>query len=471
MSSYLQIAGSMSPDGSPSIFLFFPQKRYVFNVGDGFQRFCTEHKVRLAKVDQFFFTHLSATTLGGLTGLLLTVSDIGVPHININGPSGIRELISSLLKFVHRPDFTVNVNEFLPNSSSEVYSDSHVSVHYFSSQYLSTYIIKTPDSPGKFSTQKAKSHKLTPGPLFSQLAQGKSVKNKFGDEVRPEDVLEGGGRGDVVVIVNFLKKVSLSGCEGNLGIYSAEFQRLSNDILSVVEVGDVVSIVYIFDPTIDPQKIILTSFFKSFTSNFFNSTHLFMIKEASSKLFVSSDSLQNLFSGYFEKFYLNLNYLPSCPFANEIFHDIRNYLNAKVEPAVPLLKFFISSKKECKIETNSKIPKILERIENQINHDELLDIATNIQDKVTKISNNLNFSRAGGVLFLGTGSAIPSKYRNVSSILVSFGINLNLLESITSEDIVNYLKEEKFLILLDCGEGTVGQLFRIFEISLKKSFY
>merc|ERR1712059_210565 len=44
------------------------------------------------------------------------------------------------------------------------------------------------------------------------------------------------------------------------------------------------------------------------------------------------------------------------------------------------------------------------------------------------------------VVFLGTGAAIPSKYRNVSSTLVHMS--------------------EEVSVLLDCGEGTYGQLCR-----------
>ena len=52
----------------------------------------------------------------------------------------------------------------------------------------------------------------------------------------------------------------------------------------------------------------------------------------------------------------------------------------------------------------------------------------------------------GKVVFLGTGSAVPSKYRNVSSTL----LQLN--------------KEES--VLLDCGEGTLNQLLRLYPTSI-----
>lgn len=48
----------------------------------------------------------------------------------------------------------------------------------------------------------------------------------------------------------------------------------------------------------------------------------------------------------------------------------------------------------------------------------------------------------GKVTFLGTGSAVPSKYRNVSSLLYQL---------------------PQCSILLDCGEGTLNQLLRLFS--------
>lgn len=48
------------------------------------------------------------------------------------------------------------------------------------------------------------------------------------------------------------------------------------------------------------------------------------------------------------------------------------------------------------------------------------------------------------VTFLGTGSAVPSKYRNVTCIYLDFF--------------------KKGSMLLDCGEGSYGQLIRRFGI-------
>ena len=62
-----------------------------------------------------------------------------------------------------------------------------------------------------------------------------------------------------------------------------------------------------------------------------------------------------------------------------------------------------------------------------------------LEDQLQSNSDILDFPK---ITFLGTGSSVPSKYRNVSSILV---------ENLPGK-----------YIILDCGEGTVLQLHRMF---------
>lgn len=52
----------------PSVLLFFDRQRYLFNVAEGFQRFCTDHKVKLAKVGNVLMTRVTTEASGGLPG-------------------------------------------------------------------------------------------------------------------------------------------------------------------------------------------------------------------------------------------------------------------------------------------------------------------------------------------------------------------------------------------------------------------
>ena len=52
------------------------------------------------------------------------------------------------------------------------------------------------------------------------------------------------------------------------------------------------------------------------------------------------------------------------------------------------------------------------------------------------------------VTFLGTGSSVPSKYRNVTGIMVE--------------------TQPGSFIIMDCGEGTLGQLVRLHGVEVRK---
>ncbi|XP_040966559.1 tRNAse Z TRZ4, mitochondrial-like [Gossypium hirsutum] len=90
--AYIQIlgVGMDTHDTMPSILLFFDRQRFIFNAGEGLQRFCAEHKIKLSKIDHICLSRVCSETVGGLPGLLLTLAGMGdgVP-VNIWGPSNL----------------------------------------------------------------------------------------------------------------------------------------------------------------------------------------------------------------------------------------------------------------------------------------------------------------------------------------------------------------------------------------------
>ncbi len=42
--------------------------RYVFNAGEGFQRFCVQHQIKLNRISDLLLTRLSTDACGGLPG-------------------------------------------------------------------------------------------------------------------------------------------------------------------------------------------------------------------------------------------------------------------------------------------------------------------------------------------------------------------------------------------------------------------
>ncbi|TKY62054.1 Ribonuclease Z [Spatholobus suberectus] len=69
--------GMDTQDTSPSVLLFFDNQRFIFNAEEGLQRFCTEYKIKLSKIDHLFLSRVCFETAGGLPSLLLTLASMG----------------------------------------------------------------------------------------------------------------------------------------------------------------------------------------------------------------------------------------------------------------------------------------------------------------------------------------------------------------------------------------------------------
>lgn len=72
MSYYLQVLATDSIDSSACIALFTDSHRFLFNCGEGIQRLCVEHKVRLSKIRALLFTDFSPQNSFGLPGAYVT---------------------------------------------------------------------------------------------------------------------------------------------------------------------------------------------------------------------------------------------------------------------------------------------------------------------------------------------------------------------------------------------------------------
>lgn len=68
MRVFVQVVGIGSGDSSPALLVATDAYRYLFNAGEGLQRFCMEHRVRMARVDGVFLTRVCNETVGGLPG-------------------------------------------------------------------------------------------------------------------------------------------------------------------------------------------------------------------------------------------------------------------------------------------------------------------------------------------------------------------------------------------------------------------
>ncbi|RAL48093.1 hypothetical protein DM860_017884 [Cuscuta australis] len=491
---YVQILGTGmdTQDTSPSVLLFFDQQRFIFNAGEGLQRFCTEHKVKLSKIDHIFLSRVCSETAGGLPGLLLTLAGIGEEtqglYVNVWGPSDLNYLVEAMKSFIPKAAM-VHTNSFEPapgddatkpnthidsevvkissvlvrprhsKGSSDVntltYNDEDQTKGFSESQCSSkpgdlsvVYICELPEIMGKFDPEKAAGLGLRPGPKYRELQNGNSVKADRQDiMIHPRDVMGPSAPGPIVLIVDcptMSHLEELSSIE-SLGPY------YSNKSPKAIENCKLVNCVI----HLSPSRVASTSAYKQWMSRFGGAQHIMAgheVKNIEIPILKSSARVA-----------ARLNYL--CPqlFPASGFWSPSAPVFA-CEGSVPqvdgtvsaenLLKFYLRpysrlgldrscvpnlvSPPEIINELISEIPEIEEASQHvaQLWHG---NGGTNVDPCLEGMTRE-----EMEIVLLGTGSSQPSKYRNVSSIFI------NLFS--------------RGGILLDCGEGTLGQLKRRFGI-------
>ncbi|GAB2293508.1 tRNAse Z trz4, mitochondrial [Dionaea muscipula] len=272
---YVQVLGTGmdTQDTSPSVLLFFDKQRYLFNAGEGLQRFFTEHKIKLSKIDHIFLSRVCSETAGGLPGLLLTLAGMGEESglsVNIEGPSDLKFLVNAMKSFipnaamVHTKSFGPSTNNAgiaaaEPKECSEPiklvenqvvkisaillqprYSDSEITTPSGSETVMNgkpgsagkpgdlsvIYACELPEIQGKFDPIKAKELGLRPGPKYGQLQKNQSVKSDLlGVMVHPSDVMGPPIPGPIVLIVDCPTTFHLQNLLTNnaLSTYYADF--------------------------------------------------------------------------------------------------------------------------------------------------------------------------------------------------------------------------------------------------------
>ncbi|XP_067089611.1 zinc phosphodiesterase ELAC protein 2 isoform X1 [Osmerus mordax] len=96
---YVQVVGAGSRDNGASIYVFSDLNRYLFNCGEGTQRLMQEHKLKAARLDNIFLTRMSWDNVGGLSGLILTLKDTGVPECVLSGPPQLEKYVDAIRVF------------------------------------------------------------------------------------------------------------------------------------------------------------------------------------------------------------------------------------------------------------------------------------------------------------------------------------------------------------------------------------
>ncbi|KAF3673225.1 TRNAse Z4 isoform 2 [Capsicum annuum] len=534
--SYVQILGTGmdTQDTTPSVLLFFDKQRFIFNAGEGLQRFCTEHKIKLSKIDHIFLSRVCSETAGGLPGLLLTLAGTGEEGMSVNiwGPSDLKYLVNAMKSFipnaamVHARSFGPSVGSseatddlFVPiddevvkisavllrpryskvskttkEGSSEL-DDPLVGVNHLA-ENLSVqrmhstaefplkpgdlavvYICELPEIKGKFDPKKAAALGLRPGPKYRELQLGNSVQSDHQDiMVHPSDVLDPSVPGPIVLVVDcptpsHLQELSSIHSLTPFYTYPSEQSKeMCKKVDCVIHLS--------------PASITCTTEYQQWMSRFGEVQHVMaghQLKNVEIPILKSSARIATRLNYLCPQFFpspgfWSLPRLKSLPSVSKAPNEFSLPSSCEVITAENLLKFHLRPLAQLGLDRTG-IPEIISRpkiIEDLIS--EIPEIV-GASEHITQLLHGNNNTNGGNttlqannvvikepwlqetalpcclegitredmeIVLLGTGSSQPSKYRNVTSIFI------NLFT--------------KGSILLDCGEGTLGQLKRRFGI-------
>ncbi|CRK93935.1 CLUMA_CG007462, isoform A [Clunio marinus] len=486
----LQVLGNGANGGSSSIYLFSEQTRYLFNCGEGTQRLAHEHKTKLARMENIFLTRKTWDHFGGVSGLCLTLQDVGVPSLHLHGPAGIDRIFESSKKFVVLKNMNVVTPEcndggfyedsvmkvnYVPlkkvlksemtsertgnektdmifkddtdyygyengiegsssNSSIEAKESFQVEADY--EDTVMAYICKLQERPGALDIEKCVDRGVPPGPLLGQLKNGIDVELPNGLFVKARDVRAPAFPGSVFIFVDIPDESYLQSL-----IKCQRFKRHQK----TAEKDDDRAVVVIH---FSPPQMMENKLYKQWIDEFSASTLHLCVNE------------QNEFSGYFaahrtqrqlneldENVFPLLRERHPCLTNNEenftkkmkideendkfkYYHQLQILSTFHIRPA----KGFDRSYEPC-----SNPEKVLEET---ILDEDSMKLISEFKEKIVKRSREERAKEFPKVITLGTGSCIPNKTRNVSANLV-------------------HISKDNCAIL-DCGEGTLGQLVRFY---------
>lgn len=482
MTCSLQVIGTGSSEIGPCLSLFTESGRFLFNCPESFQTAVMENSMKLKSFKHAFITRPSWSNVGGLPGLALSSKDLdddNRSHWTVTGPGGLDSFPDICKVFLDarktgvgftpatdalgeaavykNNSFTITAIELSPSDAplelsdySEGSDDDEKEEQPSKRACLQrtgrissvvAYVCKLATIRGKFDAKKAAQLGLPPGPQYATLTKGIPVTAPSGNVIHPHQVLGSDQIGPQFLVIE---------------IPSSSFlpSLISHSSLLPPELNPVIIV------HITPKEVYQEKEYQDWLKGFGKGTkHILLHRD-----FCPPEmSLRSCFNVQ-----LPLHMIDSNVFRLPTFVSLPNDNSAIAnDPSVIIgqndLVFHLRpSAKLGKVDCddtlktmNSIIHETMTRLSSNSDFNHQLEQNYSLKDNfnalLTKSSPSSSYlftpsplpeGKSTHITFLGTGSTFPSKYRNVSSILL-------------------HLPNGGY-VLLDAGEGTLSQLYKCF---------
>jgi len=380
------------------------------------------------------------------------------PGLDIIGPKGTHAYLHSLRHFMRREKFQMRIHEgaYLDENESNQKSKKRMRDHvdlirrgfYIETiplfhqsgpveiQILS-FLIKTPPIQGKFLPQKAKELGIPPGPLYAKLKEGQSVKviiDGIERKVESQEVLLEGSPGVAIAVIYCPSNDVLTQLE-----QSEQLAKLQGDSVNGAPTMDVMIHV---TPSNIFQGISYQEWIKTFPS-FVDHIWMDSIENISdcSRIPVGGTAFRSAALGALTRSIVHDEIYPS-PIANLESQIQQSTItgNVRIIKATRMLEYSLIPRTRKGLVYSGTV-----MTETELKDAKSLAYESGAVAKAAEILDSIEAKASDAItdaelIFTGTGSALPCKHRNVTGIVLRIPNGNSML--------------------LDVGEGTIGQLLR-----------
>lgn len=468
-SAFIQVVGHHTNDFKPALLVNSEGRDHLFNCPEGIGRLGSNGNLKIAYAENIFLTSPIYENIGGLFSHSVGLQDGGSDKMTIHSTADIGDVFQSVDKFLQYHNcMSKTINDIVKNGyrddsievkaividrhkneTNELDGDRESRKRAKTTPSLLAYHCTLPDMLGKLDPKKCSEFKVPVGKLLAKLKHGEDVTLADGTVVRSADVVGPRSPGLKFLVIDCWDKEDVGAIIANPEI----------DVLRRDSGGEAIGLVI----HMAHHSIISDERYQKWLADFdSNCKHMFISnKDQVRSSHVNPCSLQYLLNKLDDQLFPNLHVEPEL---QKIFDaEIEQNLGAsgdseflwKLDPK-PVLK--------AELEVPDKIHltdkgRLLIRPKHFIEHDttptyidihywrakfrpEFDRLFAEYKEKVNQMPEPQDHEPE--VVFLGTGSAIPSKYRNSSCILVH----------------INH--PEKVSIMLDCGEDSYSQMYSLY---------
>ncbi|KAJ4360350.1 uncharacterized protein N0V89_000912 [Didymosphaeria variabile] len=311
-----------------------------------------------------------------------------------------------------------------------------------------SYIVRSQSTRGTFDAKRAREFGLKPGPDFGMLSKGQSVQNNKGETITPHMVIgpDKPGNGFAILdvpLVDYLETL----------IQREEF--MCEDLTKDIKI-----FYWALGPGVSGHPLL-----QQFLERFNHAEHFFSsVDDCPNRISLDSVAAQTIRLSAIDPARYRIPQQDVKTLPQTSLYGLGSPGKAasmqNVTPAVKGIKHILMPKFERKVDEATEEEKFRSKEEQETPDVFEMEVRAQMDPKVLKLAEEAQQAVKNDhealsrwrqliarpdteVVTLGTGSACPSKYRNVSATLLRV------------PGVGNYL--------FDCGEGTLGQLQRVFN--------